>query len=579
MTQPESLLTLLQPLRLPQPDLARLSFCASNKPAHVAAWAAQLPVTRVSYSSALLYKALPEVCRLQVPPDQRLAILECLHPYAQQAISGLARHYLGKPLMLPEGAMKSAVVSQALQKHLANGYLLCARDFILQPKAAQADNLTLALHRAMAGLGHQLLLSAQLYTSPPPQLWLQAHTTYRLAEALDMHQQALPDPGLSSRSNISTHQIYLRMLLLHCANPSQLTQPDILRVHEALEDWVQLATLNNSPTAGDIYAISAGANSPPIYIPFATNTTHPTLRYLHLTRLTDAMEKVAQGAYDATLKIPVGLNTATLEHCLSRWQSRHERQLQRQPTHGMVEVVVGLTAIHARLSASNPLPAFAGSHIPISGQARFDARILSHEVDPWAEAFDASGAGNGSGGPLTYRTADPATASERDAGGQPSFQVDLIDSSHGGFCLQWQSEMPAQVRAGELLAVRSHPQSAWILCVIRWARQVRGASQLGLQILAHGAEPLAAQVINKSGQNSEFLRVLRLHNAPQSGQERTLLTAALPFRRQHKVNLIGPQGKSLVQLTDSLIATSCINHFSFRVLEDTQPTTAPAAGW
>lgn len=578
MTHPESLLTLLQPLRLPQPELARLSFCASNKPAHVAAWAAQLPVTRVSYSSALLYKALPEVSLLQAAPEQRLAILECLHPYVQQAIGGLAKHYLGKPLMLPEGAMKSAVVSQALQKHLTTGYLLCARDLLLQPRAAQAGSLALSLHRTMAGLSHQLLLSAQLYTSPPPQLWLQAHTTYRLAEALDMHQQALPDPGLSSRSNISTHQIYLRMLLLHCANPSQLTQPDILRVHEALEDWVQLAALSDSPAAGDIYAISMGDNSPPIYTSFAANASSPTLRYLHLTRLTDAMEKVVQGSYDATLKIPVGLNTATLEHCLSRWQSRHERQLQRQPTHGMVEVVVGLTAIHTRLSASNPLPAFAGSTIPISGQARFDARILSSEVDPWAEAFDAGSAGSTGGAPLTYRTAAPAP--ERDAGAsQPSFQVDLIDSSHGGFCLQWQSEMPAQVRAGELLAVRSHPQSAWILCVIRWARQVRGASQLGLQILAHGAEPLAAQVINKSGQNSEFLRVLRLPGAPQSGQERTLLTAALPFRRQQKVNLIGPQGKSLVQLTDSLIATSCINHFNFRVLEDTQPTAAPAASW
>ena len=71
---------LFQQMRLPAQDLAKLSFCDSSKPARVQQWAEALPATHIKQTSALLYKALPEMPRLRIDPEARLLMLEiCLN--------------------------------------------------------------------------------------------------------------------------------------------------------------------------------------------------------------------------------------------------------------------------------------------------------------------------------------------------------------------------------------------------------------------------------------------------------------------------------------------------------------------
>lgn len=582
MTQTQ-LLSHLQRLQLPESDQSGLSFCHYVKAAQVAAWAAQLPATRVIYSSALLYKALPELTLVKTQAQTRLDMLEVLRPYVIDATNGLAKNFLHKPLMLPEGAMKSAVVSQALQKHLTTGYLQVVKELLSAPRGKDDTPLLLALHRAMSGLGLQLFRSAQLYTSPPPHLWIQAHTLYLLAETADLHNKPLQT---ADDHDSTLNQQYLRMLLLACANPNQLTQSDIQRLFEALENWSPLASLSHRREEHDIYVVSLHDNAPPTYIPFAEDAQEEGTRFLNLTRLTQQLEQLAQGSSDTRLKLPAGMNLATIDHCLSRWQQRHERQRPRRPTHGMLEVTVGLTAIHTLLSEAQPAPK-SGTTTPAgsaaASSARFNAKQLSTEYDPWADAFDASGINNPGYNekPLDFKPVSGASQNQSQSN-IPTFKIDLVDSSASGYCLQWQQETPPQLKAGELIAVRENGRATWNISLIRWVRQVKGATQLGVQLLGPEAEPMLARIVHKSGENSESLRVLRLPEMRQIGVGATLLTASLPFKRQHKVMLSSPTQHMLVQLTETFQSTSSINQFGFRQLEDTSGTPSedyPDSSW
>src|SRR5690625_7058051 len=80
----------------------------------------------------------------------------------------------------------------------------------------------------------------------------------------------------------------------------------------------------------------------------------------------------------------------------------------------------------------------------------------------------------------------------------------------GGLCLEWREHIPSQVKAGELLGMREQGRRKWSVAVVRWMRQSRNATLLGLQVLSPHAVALAAAVVHKTDARSEYLRVLQL---------------------------------------------------------------------
>ncbi|MEL7400191.1 MAG: hypothetical protein AAFN68_06415, partial [Pseudomonadota bacterium] len=242
MTPDPTIQTLLQRFKLPARDRRTLTFCQDHRPAAVAEWASQLPATRISNTSVLLYKALPEVVRISTSPSHRLAMLESLRPYAQRCIQGLANNFLNQPLILPEGAMKTAVIAQALQKHMSNGYTVVVAELLQKGQehklsAQEDDELSLALHRAVTGLGLQYLRGSQLYTPSSPQLWQELNALYLVAEHKGFLGAAHKDQLLKTYQANTIEQSYIRTAMLACAGPNQMRQTDLLSLWDALESW------------------------------------------------------------------------------------------------------------------------------------------------------------------------------------------------------------------------------------------------------------------------------------------------------------------------------------------------------
>ncbi len=554
-----------------------LQFCNSTKAEVVSVWAENLPAIRIAQTSALLYQALPEINKLQTSADNRLAMLESLRPYVQQCIQGLTKSFLNKPLILPEGAMKTAVVALALQKHLNYGYILAAIPKLLKPeKSRNANNnqqLALCLHRAITGLGLQLLRSYQLYTQAPAHLWLECHTLYLLAETTQLLKYKVSDQPHEEHPQTSIEQAYMQVLLLSCANANQLTQVDIEILYRALEDWSKLAHL--TPATNHLFSVNLRSNIPPNYTKrFTNNDDDADIRGLNTSQLIYEVEQLRNTGQSSQIsRLPL-MNTHLLNHIIRVWGRTHERGNQRQPAQGNLDTLVGLSAIHYYLCNQQSFDTFVYGQHQTRRAPEYRATTLSSEDDPWAKTIDAEAISQAwarkkqAEQPEPVDTISPYTI----------YQVERLDVSPGGYCLQWRNEIPSQVKAGELLALREPGGRCWSIAVVRWTKQHKGTSQIGVQLLAPQAEPYAAQVMSKTGANGEFMRALLLPELTKIKQPATLLTSGLPFNAQQKVNLRRDGNTSAAFLTECVFSTSAISQFNFRKLDTVTTTARPLDG-
>jgi len=66
-------------------------------------------------------------------------------------------------------------------------------------------------------------------------------------------------------------------------------------------------------------------------------------------------------------------------------------------------------------------------------------------------------------------------------------QVEVIDASAGGFCLEIDPRQTGYPKIGDVLGVREHNKADWKVCVIRWSRPSAEGLQVGVELLAPAA--------------------------------------------------------------------------------------------
>ncbi|MDO3386807.1 hypothetical protein QWI17_13250 [Gilvimarinus sp. SDUM040013] len=574
MTEP-SQQSLLERLKLPEPDLKQLSFCKSTSVKNIEQWVDSLPLTRTSFVSAILYSALPELARLKTDGDTHFKMLEVVRPVIYGCVSGLSKAFLNQPIILPEPARKAATVAQALQKHLSNAYTCAVRDSFTN-KTSQ-DVKALCIHRAITGLGLLLLRSYQLYTPTPSQAWRELHTLYHLAELSGLSQVLLRDPMVGQRGVRTIEQAYLRVVLLSACRPNQLRQNDLHNIYNALEDWSAKASLNKLDPSGtkNLYSVMLDSEAPPVYRTRLALYESQDIRQLDTTELCQSLHEMVT---DPERLKSLKLNTSLLGHAIDAWQQPAQRNFERTAGDGQLEVCVGLTNLHFHVADETPFNLFIRqtSSFDIEGDGeifkkhsvKLKDRIDPSQADPWGDAYDiAKPRMAGSDKPTTnIDQALQQGARMRYRGQHPIFSVEIIDVSAGGYCLEWHTASPLQLKAGELLGVREPGRFKWAIAAVRWVQQTRNTSQLGIQLLAPQAHPGAAAPIHKTGDTSEYHRVLALPAQRLANRPASLLTNAVSFHEQQKVKLYQGGQLATLQLTRRLFSTGSVSQFAYKNL-------------
>ena len=539
---------ILSQFKLPAENLEALNFCTSNRAQAVKAWAESIPATRISHTGVLLYQALPQICHLKTSAENRLDMLEAVRPYVQQCIQGLSKNFLNQPLILPEGPMKTAVVAQALQKHMTAGYCKVVQQLSGKARIGKSSDgkLELALHRTMSGYGLSLMRSYQLYTQIPLNTWRELHNLFRLAEYWQILDQPITDPLLQFVPAMTLAQCYIRSLLLACARPNQLRQNEVAICYNAIEEWAYLVKLQplEQQKPDNLYLVNLSADSAPMHKSRFQAKSQDDVRELDTSQLIASLQKQqsSNDGEDTVLTIADNLTPVLKKHLIQAWSVTHKRSFERSPSQDNVEVCVGLSNLHFQTTNGLEFDDFLGiqafEEIELGG------------TDPWASSFSMS------------KQADP-----EDDENHPVFAVRVLDASPGGYCLEWRDHIPAQVKAGEILGLREKGRHRWGLGVIRWVQQELNATRMGVQLLAPKTTPYGASIEMPTGDYGDYLRVLMLPELKVANQPATLLTAFAPFQEYTRLILNAHGERFITQLQRRVFSTGSVSQFTFRELE------------
>lgn len=593
---------LLKKLIVPTQDLAQLGFCGGSKEAQVKVWLRSLPLTQAQQVSAQLYTAVHEISRLRTSSENRLAILELLRVPVHQTLGGLALKYLNQPLILPEAALKTATVAQAIQKHFLNSYLAVVREICVarDSKDLQAQQ-ALCIHRALTALGLLLLRSYQLYLPVASQIWAEVHALHALACALELEHLPVEDKLPHNQGLKTAHNVYLRILLLATARPNQLRQEEIESTYNLLELLAPIAQLDAYNPAGkeNLFVVLTDSSRPPFYKSHWRPASNPgaqppmEIRTSHLVGKLHEQQKVGNEGVDAAVsqRNQLNLSAALTKHLAQAWSHLALRSFERQDVNAEIEVTVGLTNIHFYLADEQPFNLFLNQSSAVSGAPEKGAIYQKRGVqlkavdtkkadDPWGDTFDIVGTALDGRAMPTFNIEKQIKSQEKVnyQGQHPIYTVPLMDRSAGGYGLEWRNEIPVQVRAGELIGLREYGRNKWSIGVVRWAHQIKGATQLGIQVIAPHAIPVGLAAVHKTGGFAEYLRALQIPELRAVNQPPSLITNAISFHEHSKARLytqrlagVSNDGDKSIQLTQRLFATGAFSQFGFRELVTVKP--------
>lgn len=549
----EPTLSLAQ-FKLPPQDIDLLSFCESNKLAKVKAWVEDLKLTQIKTTSIELYEALPEIAHLKTDPRARFDLLEALWPVTQQSLLGLLKEFLQQPLILPEPAQKTALLAQALQKHLLDGYTVCAKELVQQPKlkAPQKELLLNALYRALTALSLLMLRAFQLYTAIPQTLWLRAHVLYQVGEFYDLHNR--PASLAAGGQSQTLTDAYVRLVMLASIRPNQLAQNDISIAFRALEGWARQVRLFPSATQdqNNLFLVDLHQDRGPIAKNRYDGDPNHRVLELDFQSLVSQISKLSGGksAQDwlgqtPGAAVPSEMPASLLDHVLGCWGSPVQRNQERRRLEVEADACIGLIDCHFHLC----------------GAVEFDQFINPREN------LDSDSFLTGGFDALVASLSGKKDVDEPKASRQTVFRVILHNVSAGGYCMFWQGDLPgSRVEAGELIGIREPDRRVWSIGVVRWIRQLKGGSQLGIQLLTNQPVPYGAATVFDMGGYSDYMRAIHIPAPAMANQPPSLLTASVPFQENTRVKLKQEDSVIDVRLSKCVFSTSKFKLFSFETL-------------
>lgn len=549
-------ISLINQIPLPKQELKKLSFCSSNKVSRVAEWANYLRPTQFQQTSALLYQALPEINKLKASAQNRFEILEILRPYVQSTIVGLSKQFLHQPIALPTEAQKSVIIAQALQKHMIDGYLIVIRDAISTKKAKPAELVffAAALHRAITGIGLVFLRSYQIYAQAPRGLWLSMHSLFRIADQYDLLDTRIADDNQAMVKVSTIQSAYLQTALLASARPHQLSQNDVRAIYDVFAEWAEYVRfeLDLSDDPDCFYYVNLDKDSGPLYKSRCAEDEVSNLKIeLKLNVLLGQLAKQTGDAIEevgaSVLKVPKEITKPVLHHLLDAWGNIAQRKQERRSTQITAELCIGLSDCHYYLSNGVNFENFTnidsrGSAIPNSSSSGFTPK----------DVFDSDNGADSDMPPIT--------------------RVEVQNTSQGGYCLLWKSTTPLKVQSGDVVSVKELGKRSWVIGVVRWIRQKKQSSQLGVQVLAEKVQPYAVAQNYDMGGYSDYMRALYIPASPFTDSPECLIIPSAPFQPMDRVKVLDGDDVFEAKLDEQLFATRNVQQLSFRRISGAKQT-------
>lgn len=575
-------------LRIPRQDLEVFDYFPLS-PETAQNWVQALPIASSRQVAQELQAVISQLNRVEMAPELRFDIMETLRPGLLRATANLARRFLKQPLLMPEEPRQMAELADSLFSLAGTAYTIVAihaiqrRDSIRKVNAARLA--CESIHRAIRFSGARLLQTFQLYRPVELQGWLALHQLYALAEGQQLALLGIEDE-LSGSGTITT--AYLQALMLGCCKPNQLRQADLGAIFRALQEWVALIQIERVADNKSLFLIDLDSDRPALYNQLYHEAPGPRTRYLdtsplvqHLKSLTARHDRLGVVFDKDTVISP-----ALLNHLITSFSKMSMRNFTRKTTAKTMWMALGLSASHYYLAGEQTFEQllYGDDYIPPPTERIGSNPFLDHPVsgDIWQQANpeeDFTGESYvGGNANLTHEVqVDAVTLAALNEHDNvfpdqirfKAYGVTLFDASPGGYCLEWNEELPADIKTGDIVCVREEESARWAVAAIRWVSQLENSRTLiGLELLSPGAKPYGARVqLQKKGEEARPMRVLLLPEIKLVGQPSTLISPRAGFRERQKIVLLRDGEETFIQLTRQVAMTGAFAQFEFRYLK------------
>ncbi len=521
------------PLALPLENQSRLSFCSSVKPVKVKQWFDDLPITDYQLVATKLYRALPELSRVKLSNASRAEILEHIRPLVLNCVAAIAAPLTKKPLALSEKEKKTALIAQALLKHLSVAYARLVVNVLADKKITDSAKASY-IHRALLVLSLLLKNNYQLYTPVPDFFWHLNNGLYRLACKSNLNRINVTDSFNTSYSGNCDHN-YLTSLALTCARPLHLRAAEIEQLFSVLHAWVK--QINLAPFQSEqpaLFAVISDSDQQPDYTDtFDTDKLQASGLQFDFSALLTQLEKINQQTSGNKGPVASSLN----QHLMNHWGARVRRQNERVACNAELEICISLSAIHDQLTKGAKFEDF------VAGSASSSGMVLTTNWDEVAIENEP---------PLTLDTASQ------------TYYLTVTNTGQKGFQLQCGDSAPRKLQAGELIGFREAGKRNWQLAVVRWIkRSEKQGIQCGVMMIGRRLEAFGASTETESGRDSDYLRVLLVKEGTEDGKA-SLITPNAVFSERYPITLKkrGESNRVLISKRLSSSGSYCQYRFS-----------------
>ena len=538
-------------------------------PKQARAWLDSLPIANSIETAHRIYQSLVALNRNKLAMQDRLELMELYRGPVIAACAGLQIHFSKLALPLTPKKRQLADFLRQLYIEMAYGYKHVIQDYInSRHLRSKKELISLAIERAIRCLGEVLLRSYQVYMPCPVGVWKEIHMLYAYAERNGRQHMPVTADG-DKESNIAKQ--YQRVLLLGVCGPYQLPPNECHQVNAFLDIWADKAVISDQievPSWVGQFLIDLSADSPPLALPRDIKLqSAPHLRILNAIGLASTVHafvnRLQKGESMKTLELGTEyIGSACLDmlrRMIRFWGLKMRRQYSRTKKQGGLSICVGINALHFFNSGQKP---FA-----LSAPTTIEAVDAMDMDDPPADKTDVDLDAIGQKMPFKM---------EFSANTQELFRIDqwqIKDESAGGLLLERSKESGGiYVRVGDLLGIQDKASEQWRIGLVRWLKNPEASTvEMGVEMLAPWAEPVAVKTSAPAYQTGQFMPALLLPAIAFLRRPATLLTAWGTYQPGSDIYLTQKETETrLVHLAKLLERTGSFEHIVFT------ETNAPA---
>ncbi|MFH1602791.1 MAG: hypothetical protein ABIH03_02670 [Pseudomonadota bacterium] len=500
------------------PDFTDATSCA--------AWLAELPLINVAPSQIRLLDQVQELNRFDMPPAERLKVLEALREATYFVQAEQIKKLANKPLPLTqvERGIFGHVVE--LWQELLTGYLRGLKDV---GEGRLQGQRALICQRALDSVASNMFAHCRVYHAFPGSYWQALHRLYCQAEEAKENVTGVYDP--LKKIDVSCSEVYVRALLLVLANPNEQLQKQLLQIESWLDQWAQHVPVRRKPPEDKTL--------PPLLLDFsaaagayreADATGRSTAAWLDLGELAQALKRLVvllrKGESPASLGLGEDCSMPGTEQLLvllfRLWcEGKTERVPSRHSVSEKALVCSSLASMHFHIS---------GKVFSQPGHATRLSKSQSDEIATY--------------GHISARR-DEADARSH---GEALEEWQLRDESLSGLRI----ERPATVGGAryshtQLLAVRPADAKSFLLGVVRWLRTDKDHNlQAGIRIVPGVPRAVAARPTGINAQSEKFVPALYCPAVVALASPASLILPPGWYRPKRVLEIYGDSSESLL---------------------------------